>query len=213
MFVGFGSVLNASLIVFGSILGLTIAKRLPKELLTSVKGGIGVFTLLLGVELINQGGAEFLKVFVCLSLGAALGWFLRRQARFEYFEKQKGAVSAFLLFSVGPMTFLGCMLEGTKGDSSILVLKSLIDGVSSIFLSASLGRGVAFSAILVLAFQLSLTYASLALGGQLSQEAVARALFVGGGLLVLSALEMLGLEIKVKPLDVLPGLLMCIIVP
>ncbi|MEN3033516.1 MAG: DUF554 family protein [Aquificaceae bacterium] len=213
MFIGFGSLLNASLVLTGSIIGLIAGKRLPEGIITSIRGAIGVFTLLLGIDLINRGDADLIRAFFCLSLGAIVGWFLRRKARFEFSQYEKGFIGASLIFSVGPLTFLGCILEGTKGDSSILISKSLMDGFSAIFLSASLGRGVIVSAGFVLIFQLFLTYLAFVMGQALSERVISRALFVGGGLLILSALDILGLEMKIKPIDMLPGFLMCIIVP
>ena len=50
----------------------------------------------------------------------------------------------------GPLTILGSFLDGTRGDITVLAIKSTLDGFSSIVFAATLGWGVLLSAVSVL---------------------------------------------------------------
>ena len=64
---------------------------------------------------------------------------------------------AFFLFCVGSLTFIGCLEEGMMGDRSLLILKSVMDGISSIFLASAIGISLLWVALILLVFQSLLT--------------------------------------------------------
>lgn len=215
MFPGFGTLVNSLLIVAGSTVGYMLSNRLPEELKGSIMRGIALFTLLLGIRLISENKPELLKVFFLLILGSALGHVLRLEERLEVLcgssgGLAKGFVSASLLFTVGPMTLMGCVLEGTKGDSSLILSKAFMDGFSSIVLSSTLGRGLFFSALYVLFFQGSITLLAYFFGEFLKEQAMANTLFIGGGLMLLTGLKLLGLLEGLKTLNLLPALILAL---
>ena len=51
------------------------------------------------------------------------------------------------------MAIVGAMDSGLRGDHSTLIAKSMLDGVTSIFLAGSMGIGVGLSAFAVLIYQ------------------------------------------------------------
>ncbi|MEN3029148.1 MAG: DUF554 family protein [Aquificaceae bacterium] len=124
----------------------------------------------------------------------------------------KGFVSASLLFTVGPMTLMGCVLEGAKGDSSLILSKAFMDGFSSIVLSSSLGKGVALSALYILFFQGSITLLAYFYGDFIDKQSMANALFIGGGLMVFTSLKILGILGQVRVLNLMPTLLLALFV-
>ncbi len=213
MFPTFGTLVNAGLVLAGSSVGLLISKSLPERLKTSVMQGIGLFTLLLGIRLISENKPELLKVFFLLIIGSLIGAFLKLEERIDALTSMqanlaKGFVSASLLFTVGPMTLMGCVLEGAKGDSSLILSKAFMDGASSIILASSLGKGVAFSALYVLLFQGSITLLAYFYGEFLREQSVSNALFIGGGLMVLTALKIFDLLKGIKVLNLMPALVL-----
>ncbi len=213
MFPTFGTLVNAGLVLAGSSVGLLISKNLPERLKTSVMQGIGLFTLLLGIRLISENKPELLKVFFLLIIGSLIGAFLKLEERIDALTSMqadlaKGFVSASLLFTVGPMTLMGCILEGAKGDSSLILSKAFMDGASSIILASSLGKGVAFSALYVLLFQGSITLLAYFYGEFLREQSVSNALFIGGGLMVLTALKIFDLLKGIKVLNLMPALVL-----
>ncbi len=213
MFPTFGTLVNAGLVLVGSSVGLLISKSLPERLKTSVMQGIGLFTLLLGIRLISENKPELLKVFFLLIIGSLIGAFLKLEERIDALTSMqadlaKGFLSASLLFTVGPMTLMGCILEGAKGDSSLILSKAFMDGASSIILASSLGKGVAFSALYVLLFQGSITLLAYFYGEFLREQSVSNALFIGGGLMVLTALKIFDLLKGIKVLNLMPALVL-----
>lgn len=213
MFPTFGTLVNSVLILVGSSLGLLISRSVPDRLKTSVMQGIGLFTLLLGIKLISENKPELLKVFFLIVAGSLIGSFFKLEERIEALtntrsDLAKGFVSASLLFTVGPMTLIGCILEGAKGDSSLILSKAFMDGFSSVILSSSFGKGVAFSALYVLIFQGYITLLAYFYGEFLREQSMANTLFIGGGLMVLTSMKIFDLLKGVKILNLMPALVL-----
>jgi len=118
----------------------------------------------------------------------------------------EGFVTASLLFCIGSMAILGAIEEGLGGAPNLLLAKSVLDGFSSIALSATLGTGVVFSAISVLLYQGLLTVLAGSAKEFLSGYAMNEVTAVGGLLLVCLGIRIL--EIKnLKVSNMLPSLL------
>ncbi len=214
MFLGFGTLVNFGLVLLGSSFGLLLKKGIPKGLREGIMHAIGVFTLLLAVKLLVENKPETIKVFFLLVVGGGLGYWLSLEERLEKLSQNLGSfgfLTASLLFTVGPITFTGCLLEAVKGDSGLLLSKAVMDGISSTFLSSTLGKGVLFSAFYVLFFQASLTFAFYFFGNFISPQAMANTLFVGGGLMLVLGLKILGLLREVKPLNLMPSMLLSVV--
>jgi len=212
MFPGFGTLVNFLLVILGSLVGLKGARFINPKLRDGVIHGIGLFTFLLGVKLILENRPETLKVFFIILFGTAVGYLLDLEGKVERLSKggadfTNAFVTSSVLFTVGPMTLLGCILEGTKGDSSLILSKATMDGFSSIILSSSLGRGVLFSAFFVLIFQGSITLLAFFFGEFLDPQSMANSLFIGGGIMVVIALKLWGLLKEVKSVNLLVPLI------
>ncbi len=208
MFPGFGTLVNAVLVLAGSSLGLKGAKYINPRLREGIVHAIGLFTLLLGVKLITENKPETLKVFLILLVGGALGYLIDLEGKINSISKSGKAVSdAFVsssvLFTVGPMTLLGCILEGTKGDSSLILSKATMDGFSSIILASSLGKGVLFSSVFILLFQGGITLLAHVFGDFLDKQSMANSLFIGGGLMIVIAFKLWGLIKEVKSVNLM----------
>ncbi len=213
MFPGFGTLVNFILVILGSLLGLKGARFINPKLRDGVIHGIGLFTFLLGVKLILENKPETLKVFFIILFGTAIGYLLDLEGKVEQLSRggadfTNAFVTSSVLFTVGPMTLLGCILEGTKGDSSLILSKATMDGFSSVILSSSLGRGVLFSAFFVLIFQGSITLLAFFFGEFLDPQSMANSLFIGGGIMVVIALKLWGLLKDVKSVNLLVPLIL-----
>ena len=213
MFPGFGTLVNFILVILGSLLGLKGARFINPKLRDGVIHGIGLFTFLLGVKLILENKPETLKVFFIILFGTAIGYLLDLEGKVEQLSRggtdfTNAFVTSSVLFTVGPMTLLGCILEGTKGDSSLILSKATMDGFSSVILSSSLGRGVLFSAFFVLIFQGSITLLAFFFGEFLDPQSMANSLFIGGGIMVVIALKLWGLLKEVKSVNLLVPLIL-----
>jgi uncharacterized membrane protein YqgA involved in biofilm formation len=117
-----------------------------------------------------------------------------------------GFVDASLVFAIGPLAILGAFQDGTGQGIDQLALKSTLDGFASIAFAASLGWGVAFSAVPVAIWQGLLTVLAFGLGSVMSGAAIAALTATGGVLLLGVGLRLLNLR-AVSVADMLPALI------
>ena len=118
----------------------------------------------------------------------------------------EGFVTSSLVFCVGPLTVLGSINDGLGNGADQLFLKAALDGFAAIAFAASLGWGVAASALAVVVVQGSLTALGAGLGDIMPPAQVAALTATGGLMLVGVALRLLRIR-QVPVGDLLPGLL------
>ncbi|MGG6293046.1 DUF554 domain-containing protein [Leptolyngbya sp. AN02str] len=178
-----GTWINVGTIVLGTTLGLLFRDRLPPRMQRIITHGVGLTTLLIGLNMANsltRAGAGVVDGIILglltLVLGGLLGEWLKLEDkltivgdwlkhRFKGKGKfTEGFVAASLLFCIGPMALIGSLNNGLIGDNTLLTLKATMDGLAAIALTSSYGMGVGFSALSILIYQgiLSLAAGSLA---------------------------------------------------
>jgi len=119
----------------------------------------------------------------------------------------EGLLTAFLIFCIGPMTIVGALDEGIRGEHSLLFTKALLDGFTSMALASTYGAGVLFSALPLLLFQAGISYLGFISRGMLS-EAMIVALTSTGGVLILGlGFNLLGVA-RIRVMNLLPALLL-----
>jgi len=110
------------------------------------------------------------------------------------------------VFCIGPLAILGSLSDGLGQGIDQLALKSTLDGFASLAFAASLGWGVAASAIAVGVWQGTLTLLGALLGEFMSAALIASLTATGGVLLLGVGLRLLHLR-QVPVGDLLPALL------
>lgn len=191
-----GTLVNTGAVVMGSAIGLTARTRLPERVKVILMQALGLAVVAIGLRMALEAQHVLLAVS-CLLLGGVTGELLcieqrldtlaeilRRILRSDSSRFVEGFVTASLLYLTGAMTIVGSIQDGTLGDPSVLLVKSLLDGVASVTLASSLGIGVMFSALPVFLVQGSITLLAAQLAF-LSQPAVLDAINATGGLLIL----------------------------
>ena len=118
----------------------------------------------------------------------------------------EGFVSSTLVFVIGPLAILGSLQDGLGEGISQLALKSTLDGFASLAFAASLGWGVAASALSVGVVQGLLTVLGALLGSLLPAAELAAVTATGGVLLLGVGLRLLAVK-SVPVGDLLPALL------
>jgi uncharacterized membrane protein YqgA involved in biofilm formation len=231
LFIGIGTVVNVVTVLIGSLLGVLIGHRLSHRTRDLVTDALGLVTLLIAITSALTVGdaalstavgnsAPVLIVLGAMLIGGITGSLLRIEQRLEdagawlqhRFRRGdgestfvEGFVTASMVFCVGPLTFLGALSDGLGRGADQLFLKSVLDGFASIAFAASLGWGVAASAIVVLVVQGLMTAVGALLGDVLPEAQVTALGATGGVLLIGVALRLLKIK-QIAVADLLPAL-------
>jgi uncharacterized membrane protein YqgA involved in biofilm formation len=214
-----GTIINAGAVVVGSSIGLLLKKGLPDKYTTIYFQAVGLFTLVLGIQMSLKITEPLLVVFSLIA-GGLTGEFCKleeRMNRFGDFLKTKfkrgnehfteGLVTAFLLFCMGSMSILGPVEEGLTGNvSDLLKTKSLMDCFSAILLASALGIGVLFSTVPLLIYQGGITLIVLFIGKNIPEQYINEITVIGGVLLIGLALDILSVK-KLHILNMIPSLI------
>lgn len=217
-----GTLINAAAIILGTVIGLLIKSKLPKRFITIIFQALGLFTILLGLKMALEM-QEFLIAIGSLVVGSVIGELLGLDKRLESFAKwmklkmksdndkfSEGLITAFLLYCMGSLTILGCIEEGVSGNYDLLLMKSLMDGISSIALASALGVGVGFSALPLLIYQGGITLFASSLGEFFSEAIVRELSAVGGVLLIGLGINILDIK-KLRILNMIPAMVIVVI--
>jgi len=194
------AIVNSLAVVIGSLIGFFLRKGISERFRTILFYAVGLSTIGIGIQMI-VGVNDFLIVLFSMVIGGVIGEWLNIEQRLKHFgdrmqegDFSTGFVASSLLFLVGPMTIVGSITAGLKGDGSIIFTKSILDFVSSIVLSSTYGLGVMVSAVTVLVVQGAITLLAGALTFLTSPEYLNDLVAVGG--LMVFGIGLRILEIK-----------------
>lgn len=219
MIPGLGTALNTAAVVAGTTVGLLFGRLIPESMQRTIRIAIGLFVIVIGIQMALKTRNP-LVLLVSVLIGVVIGELLRIDAGLQglaaWIERrtrragEPGRVSlAFittsLIFCVGPLTVLGSFLDGTKGDITLLGIKSTLDGVTSIVFAATLGWGVYLSALSVLIVQGMLTLIAVVIHAGLSDLETAELTAAGGIAVLAIGLGLLDLK-TIKVANFLPAL-------
>ena len=230
MIIGLGTLINIVGIVAGSTVGVLAGSRLAvktRDLITDV---LGLITILAAagavIPLFSSDfasslpkGWTLLSILGSLLIGGLIGSALKLEDRLEMLGENlrrkfgankegtfvEGFVSSSLLFVIGPLAILGSISDGMGTGIDQLSLKSILDFFAAIAFAASLGWGVAASAIPVGIYQGVWTLIGLFLGNVLAQYQIDAMTIVGGLLLLSIGLRLLRVK-EVAVGNLLPAL-------
>ncbi len=217
-----GTLINAGAIILGTLIGMMIKTKLPERVVTIIFQALGLFTILLGLKMALEM-QEFLIAIGSLVVGSVIGELLKIESGMEKFggwvktrlksdnaKFTDGMITAFLLYCMGSLTILGAIEEGINGNMDLLLMKSLMDGCSSIALASALGIGVGFSAIPLLIYQGGLTLFASSVSSFFSEAVVRELSAVGGVLLIGLGINILEIK-KLRILNMIPALVFVVI--
>ncbi|MHA1974732.1 MAG: DUF554 domain-containing protein [Candidatus Hodarchaeales archaeon] len=212
-----GTIINIITIIIGSFFGLTLGRFYTEKMKNITIKSLGLITVIIGIQMcINSerslGSIEFLLLIFAMVLGSITGVILDIEANLEKFAEWiktktksriketkfvEGFVIASIIFETGPLAILGSIQDGLTQDLTLLLIKSTLDGIMALALSASFGIGVVFSIITVFIYQGSITMIAIVFGAGLSNAILAMISIVGGVLIV-------GLGIRILEIQDLP---------
>ncbi len=207
-----GTLVNAGAILLGSALGAWFVREIPPGIRRAVTQALALAVLLVGLRL-SLETPDTLVAVVALAAGGALGAGLRLdrvgrgRAGAGAGAEATGPLLATLIFLTGPMAILGSIADGLRGDPSILLAKSALDGTTALVLASTFGWTVALSALPVLAYQGGITLAARLLAPVLSAPLQGELSGVGGLMVIAIGLNLLEVT-SIQVVNLLPALIL-----
>lgn len=216
-----GTLINCIAIVIGSALGLLLRRGMKESISKTVMQGVGLSVILIGINGAIQT-QNTLLVIISMVIGGVMGAWIDIDAKMnrlgDWAQKKltrdssenntfaQGFVTASLVYCVGAMAVVGALDSGIRGDHSTLIAKAVLDGITAIVFTSSLGIGVMLSAVPILIYQGSIALLGNAIAPLLS-DAVITEMSAVGGLLIMAIGINMALEKDIKVANLLPAIL------
>ncbi len=227
-----GTLVNAAAIVIGALVGLLLKKGIPQRISESIQVAVGLAVMVVGISgvmtsmmtvgdngKISTDGTMLL--IISLVVGTVIGEGLRLEERLTdaglRLEKKigsegfsKGLIAASMLYCVGAMSIVGSFNDALLGDRTILYIKSALDGISAVVLTATLGIGVLFSFIPVLLYQGAISMGAGALTTFFTEPVINSMCLVGFAIVICIGINLMKIG-KIRTIGMLPALLIPIL--
>ncbi len=227
----FGTIVNCICIIGGCLIGLLLKGKLSDKISSTIMNGLALCALYIGISGALKG-EDTLQIIICIAAGALIGELIDIDKRLNYLGKiierrlncknttkkedtsevsiAEGFVTASLLFCVGAMAIVGALESGLRGDYTILFAKSVLDGVSAIIFTSSLGIGVMLSSMVVFIYQGIITILSGCISTILNDAIIANMSAVGSILIIGLSFNILGIS-KIRVANMIPAIFIPII--
>lgn len=226
-----GALVNAAVVFFAGLAGSFFKKGISERMAKTVTQGVGMCVLVIGIRGAIQsvsapGVNQYIEIIavVSMALGILIGelididkWMKRLgdwvQARVRPGDGSasvgEGFVSASMLFCVGAWAITGSIMSA-GGDHTSLIAKSVVDGITALILASSFGWGVSLSSMSLLVYQGGLTLLAAWLGAFLAPAAVEAMGIVGSIVIMMIALNMMGLA-RIRVANCIPAMFLPIV--
>lgn len=233
---GLGTIINVSAVIVAGIIGLAAGHFLTERFEKIVSTAIGLSVICMSISgvvakmlVVTPDGVGTQGIFTlifALVTGSLLGELMNIDHRFEQFggwlKKVSGSVkdrrfvdgfvTASMSTSIGAMAVMGAVMDGVKGDYSILLTKSVIDFVLILVMTASMGRGCIFAAVPIGVFQGLVTLFARLISPLMNELATNNLSMVGSALIVCIGINILcDGRFRIKVLNLLPAVVMAVI--
>lgn len=220
-----GTIVNTISIIIGALIGLIAKGRISKNINETIMNGLALCVVYIGISGALKGN-DTMVIIISIALGGLIGEIIDIDKKLESFgdkiEKKfnknngnisisQGFVSATLLFCIGAMAIVGSLESGLNNNHSTLYAKSLLDGITSIIFTSTMGLGVLLSAFAVFIYQGSITLMAGVLSNFLNDVAINNMTSVGSILIIGLGFNILGVT-KIKISNLLPAVIIAVII-
>lgn len=211
-----GTIVNCIAIIGGSLFGILFRGSMSEKISSTIIQGVSLCVIYIGILGVVKS-SNVVLIITSMVIGGFIGEVIDIDNRIERLGNKvedkfknkdvrisEGFVTASLLFCVGSMAIVGSLESGLQGNNKILFAKSMLDGITSIIFSSSLGIGVMISSISVLIYQGIITIAAFGLKAILIQSVITDMTAVGSLLIIGLGFNLLGIS-KIKIANLLPA--------
>ena len=227
--IGLGTIVNVCVIIAGGIAGLFVKNGIPQRFKDTIMQAIGLSVLIIGIsgalqgiyKVVNGGSLDrqyIMTMIFSLVIGGIAGELINIEDKLDragsWFQKKfaksdgnfvEGFITASLIYCVGAMSIVGSLEDGLMGNPGTLFAKSILDGISSIIFSATMGIGVLLSAVPVFIYQGAITLLSGFIRPWLTDIVVSQMSLVGSILIMAIGFNVLDIK-KIKVGNLLPAM-------
>ena len=232
--IGLGTIINTAAIVLGGIIGHFTGKLFQPEQQASLNKACGISVMFIAIAGAMQGmlridgdallSGRSMLVVLCLAIGTVAGELIGIENGFERFgewlKRKTGNsgdpqfvhafVTASLTVCIGAMAIVGAIQDGILGDYSTLAVKAVLDFIIVAVMTSILGKGSAFSAIPVLAFEGSITLLARLVAPVMTDLAISYLSLIGSVLIFCVGVNLVwGKSIRVA--NMLPAVLFAVL--
>ena len=229
-----GTIINTAAIIAGGLIGHFVGMLFKEKQQDALIKACGVSVLFIaiagameGMLSVEEGAIHSGKgmfVVLCLALGTVAGELIGIEEWFERFGEwlkartgnsgDRNFVNAFVTASltvcIGAMAIVGAIQDGILGDYSTLAVKSVLDFIIIAVMTSSMGKGCAFSAIPILAFEGSITLLARLIAPVMTDAAIASLSLIGSILIFCVGLNLVWGK-KVRVANMLPAVVLAVI--
>lgn len=222
-----GSIINALAVAAGGALGMMLGDRLNERLRVIVYQGLGLCTIVIGLQMALKT-TNALYMVGSILIGGILGEMLSLEEKLiktgDSLKKTfhsgnarftDGFVTATLIVCIGAMAILGPLEEGLTGNKTIVLTKAMLDFFTCMAFGAVYGSGVLFASLPLLIYQGCITLFASTLQPYLTELMRAELTAVGGIMVAGVGINLMELK-KIRLSSLLPAIVvvvaLCLIV-
>ena len=232
--IGIGTLINTGAIAAGGFAGHFFGEVFKEDQQDAITKANGIAVLFIAIAGAMEGmlklegeslvSGKAMLITVCIALGTIIGELIGIENGFERFgewlkiktgnAKDAGFVDAFvtasLTVSIGAMAIVGSIEDGVMGDYSVLAVKSVLDFIIIIMMTASMGKGAGFSAIPVFVFEGSMTLLARLIAPLMTDLAINYLSLVGSILIFCVGVNLVWGK-KLRVANMLPAVVLAVI--
>ena len=232
--IGLGTIINTAAIILGGIICHFTGKLFKQDQQAALNKACGISVMFIAIAGSMQGmmhidagtivSGKSMLVVLCLAIGTIVGELLGIELGFERFgewlKKKTGNsgdkqfvnafVTASLTVCIGAMAIVGAIQDGIMGDYSTLAVKAVLDFIIIAVMTSSLGKGSAFSAIPVLAFEGTITLLARLVSPVMTDMAISYLSLIGSILIFCVGVNLVWGKI-IRVANMLPAVIFAVI--
>ena len=162
----FGTIVNVIAIILGSIIGIIFHKKINQDIAYSLFKVLGLCVMFLGIIGLVKVENPMI-IIISMALGTLVGEVINIENKLEIMSSKietvvnryykgkikDGFLTATLLFCIGSMAIIGTIESTLSNNHDTLYAKSILDGITSVICSSTMGLGVMLSGASVLLYQ------------------------------------------------------------